>query len=77
MQEKIIEIIANQLETENEKINSDSLISEDLGAHSLDIVEIITDIEDTLSITIPDEVIPDFRTVGDIVNYLESVLTDI
>ncbi len=72
MQEKIIEIFANQLGTDSEKTNSDTLILEDLGAHSLDIVEILTDIEDTLNVTIPDEVIPDFRTVGDIVSYLES-----
>ncbi len=72
MEEKIIEIIAKELDIESVKINLDTLILEELGAHSLDVIEIITDIEDTFNIAIPDEAIPDFKAVGDIIKYIES-----
>lgn len=74
MENKIWEIFARQLEIDADTITPDSLIIEDLGAHSLDIVEILAEIEDTFNVTIPDEDIPGFKTVSDIKTYLENHL---
>ncbi|MBQ7821059.1 MAG: acyl carrier protein [Clostridia bacterium] len=68
----IIDIISEILNTDSALISKDTLILEDLGANSLDIIEIITEIEDCLKITIPDDVIPGFKTVGDLSAYVES-----
>lgn len=72
MIEKIIEIFASQLQVDPASVSGDTLILEDLGADSLDIIEILTDIEDTFDISIPDEDIPNFKTVGDIAKYIEK-----
>ena len=72
MLEKIIEIFASQLQIDSASVNADTLILEDLGADSLDIIEILTEIEDTFDISIPDEDIPRFKTVGDIAKYIEE-----
>ena len=47
-------------------------IQEDLGADSLDVVDLITTIEDEFDISIPDEAVDEIKTVGDIVNYIEK-----
>ncbi len=72
MKDKIIEIIAKQLETAPEEINESTLIVEDLGADSLDVIEILSEIEDNMNITVPDEDIPTMKTVGDIIRYIEE-----
>lgn len=72
MSEKIIEIIANQLSIDKEKITNDSTMSDDFGADSLDIVEIIMAIEDETGVSIPDEVIVEIKTVGELIAYVEA-----
>ena len=72
MLEKIIEIFASQLQIDSASVNADTLILEDLGADSLVIIEILTEIEDTFDISILDEDIPSFKTVGDIAKYIEE-----
>lgn len=72
MTEKIIEIIANQLSIDKDKINNDSTMSDDFGADSLDIVEIIMAIEDETGVTIPDDVIVEIKTVGELIAYVEA-----
>ena len=70
--EKIRKILADQLEIEESKITLDSNLVEDLNADSLDIVELIMDVEQEYDITIPDEDLPEVVTVKDIVSYIES-----
>ena len=70
--EKIREIIAGQLRLSTEDVRSDSLIVEELGADSIDIVEILTAFEDHYQITVSDEEIISFRTPEDILAYLEE-----
>ena len=72
MYEKIVEIIANQLHIDPSKINSDTDIVEELGADSLDIVEMLMELEQNFSITIPDEEIIRFKTPKDILEYVEQ-----
>lgn len=69
---RIIETIARELAIEEERISAESDIIEDLCANSLDIVSIITALEDTYGITVPDEAIIDLRTPALIVNYIEE-----
>ncbi len=70
--EKIRKILADQLEIEENKITLDSNLVDDLNADSLDIVELIMDVEQEYDITIPDEDLPAVVTVKDIVSYIES-----
>lgn len=69
---KVVEIISEQLSVDSSTISMDSLILEDLGADSLDIVELVMNLEDEVGFEIPTEVIESFKTVGDVVSYLES-----
>ncbi|MDE6110355.1 MAG: acyl carrier protein, partial [Eubacterium sp.] len=69
--EKIKEILAEQLDIENaESITMDSLLVEDLGADSLDSIDIVMSVEDEFKIEVPDEVIESMNSVADIVNYI-------
>ena len=70
--EKVKEIIAKQLSVKVEAIQDSTNIAEELGADSLDLVEILMSLEDEFGISIPDEVIPQIKTIKDIVDYIES-----
>ena len=59
--------------SERDKITMDTSLKENLGADSLDIVDITLELEDRIEVEIPDEVYKEFKTVGDIVNYLNSL----
>jgi len=70
--EKIRDIIAKQLDLDPESITMESRLVEDLKADSLDVVELIMDMEQEFDLEIPDEELPKVQTVGDIVNYVEA-----
>lgn len=70
--EKLKKILSEQLEIEEDYIKLDSDIVDDLGASSLDIVDIVMSIEDEFSLEVPDELIERVQTVGDIVDFLEE-----
>ena len=72
MFEQIVEIISRQLKAEPEEITLNTNIMEDLGADSLDVVELLMAIEETFGVTVPDEDVPGLRTVKDIIDYVES-----
>lgn len=61
--EKLKDIIAEQLSVEADEVNMDSNIQDDLGADSLDVVDLITTIEDEFDISIPDEAVEEIKTV--------------
>ncbi len=71
--ERVKATIAKQLRIDVETINDDSAIVEDLGADSIDIVEMLMTLEDEMNITIPDEV-TGVKTVKDIAEYIDSAL---
>ncbi|HBR32151.1 MAG: acyl carrier protein [Eubacteriales bacterium] len=73
MLEKIKEIISKQLRIEVSTISKDSNIIEDLGADSLDLVEMLMSIEDNLGIVVSDDDAADLKTVGDVARFLEKV----
>lgn len=71
--EKVVAILAEQLDIANEdSITMDSLLVEDLGADSLDAIDIVMSVEDEFKMEIPDDVIETMETVADIVNYIEN-----
>ena len=70
--EQLQEIIADQLELDVEEISYDSHILDDLGADSLDVVDLVMSIEDEFGIEVPDEALENIRTVEDMVKYIED-----
>ena len=68
------ELLARQLEIDPEKISPDTDILEDLGADSLDIVELVMAIEEEYDIVITDEQAQNVRTVKQLVELLESIV---
>ena len=69
---KIKEIIADKLSVDPESITLEASFIDDLNADSLDIVELIMALEDELEMEIPDEDVENFKTVGDVVNYVKA-----
>ena len=72
--EKVKDIIEKQLGVEREKLTPDASFIEDLGADSLDIVELVMEFEKEFNIDIPDEDAEKLRTVGDATAYLNGKL---
>ena len=70
--ERIREIICDQLDLEEDKVTMDSDIMEDFEADSLDVVDLVMSIEDEFGLEVPDDQIENFRTVGDVVRYIEE-----
>lgn len=70
--EKFVEILADQLDVDKDTITPETKIAEDLNADSLDVVEMLMAIEDEFNIEIPDEEIENFKTVNDVVEYIQN-----
>lgn len=68
--EKVREMLARQMEIDESEITMDTHIVDDLGADSLDAVDLITTVEDEFSIFITDEEAKDLFTVSEIVNFI-------
>lgn len=73
MFEEIAKILAEQLGIPQSKITLESDIVKDLGADSLDVVELLMTLEDNTGKTIPEDKVTDLKTVGDVVKLLESL----
>lgn len=71
--EKIRKILCEQLDIEEDTVSMESNIAEDLGADSMDVVDLIMSIEDEFEVEVPDEKIESIKTVGDVVNYIEQM----
>ncbi len=71
--DKVREALAKQFELDPESITLDTNLIDDLGADSLDVVELIMSLEDEFGITISDEDAAQLYTVGRIVDYLENL----
>ena len=77
MYEKVQAILARQLRVDPAIVTPEAQIKKDLGADSLDILQLLIRIEDQYGITIPDKALATFKTVGDVVAYLEQEGTQI
>jgi len=72
MFEKIRKLIAEQLNMDEEKITMESKVIEDLGADSLDMVEMLMTLEDEFDVRIPEDASNSMSTVGDLVKFIED-----
>ena len=70
--DKIKDIIVEQLDVEEDAVTMEASITEDLGADSLDVVDLVMSIEESFDVEIPDEEVENIKTVGDIVKYIEN-----
>ncbi len=70
--EKVASLVAEQLGIDKKNVKENSNIIEDLGADSLDVIEMLMTLEDEFGITIPDEKINQIKTIGQIVELIEQ-----
>ena len=70
--EKVKAILAEQFDVEEDKITADTDLQEDLGADSLDVVDLLMSIEDEFEVEVPDEEIENIKTIGSLVSYIEA-----
>ena len=70
--EKVKSIIVDQLDVDEDKVTLNSNIQDDLGADSLDIVDLVMSFEDEFDLEIPDDQVENIKTVGDVVKYIEE-----
>lgn len=72
MLEKLTEIIREQTGDDTITINRDSVLLADLGINSFDLINLVCVLEDEFEVEIPDRVIGDFKTVGDVMDYIST-----
>ena len=70
--DKVKEILMDQLDVEEEKVTMEASIVDDLGADSLDLVDMVMSLEEEFDVEIPDDQVENIKTVGDIVKYIED-----
>ena len=70
--EKVKANLSEQFDVEEDTITPDTSITEDLGADSLDVVDLLMSIEDEFEIEIPDGEVENIKTVGELVSYIEN-----
>lgn len=70
--EKITEILSEQFDVSADEIHVDTALQDDLGADSLDVVDLLMSIEDEFAVEIPDEEVENIKTVGALVEYIEN-----
>jgi len=71
LQERLYALVANQLGLEREELVPEAHILDDLGADSLDVVELMMALEESFDIVVPDEDVERLQTIGDVQQYLE------
>lgn len=72
MLEKLITLIKDKTNVDTSAINENSILLSDLGMNSLDLVQLVCDVEDEFDVEIPDRLIRSFKTVGDVINFLKE-----
>ena len=74
--DKVKKIIVDQLDVEEDKVTEAASITDDLGADSLDVVDLVMSFEEEVDIEIPDDQVEKIKTVGDIVKFIEEKVED-
>ena len=72
VRDRVIEIICEQMGQSKEKVSEDTSFINDLGADSLDTVELVMELEDEFDLSIPDDAAEKIKTVGDAIGYIEE-----
>ncbi len=71
IEERVIQIVCDNLGVNREQVTRNTSFQEDIGADSLDVVELVMELETEFEITIPDEEAERIRTVGEAIDYVE------
>lgn len=74
--DKVKKIIVDQIDVEEDKVTEAASITDDLGADSLDVVDLVMSFEEEFDIEIPDDQVEKIKTVGDIVKFIEEKVED-
>ena len=74
MKDKVVEIIANQLGIDHGDVTPEASVVDDLGADSLDVVELVMALEEEFNLEIPDEEAEKIKSVNDIFSHMENAL---
>ena len=72
MLEKLSKLVYNQTGDDSIEIRRESVLLADLGMNSFDLVNLVCEVEDEFDVEIPDRVIGTFKTVGDVIDYIEA-----
>ncbi len=72
LSDRIQSIVADQLGVEPADVTKDASILDDLGADSLDVVELVMTLEEAFNIEVPDDAVEEMRTIGDVQRFVES-----
>ena len=72
VEERVIEIVCENLGVNKEQVTRSTSFTEDIGADSLDIVELVMAFEEEFSVEVPDEDAEKLQTVGDVIKYIEE-----
>ena len=70
--EKVKAILSEQFDVEEDKITPETSLIDDLGANSLDVVDLVMSIEDEFEVEVPDDEVENIKTVDDLVKYIEN-----
>ena len=70
--EKVVAILSEQFDVDADTITAATTLEEDLGADSLDVVDLVMSIEDEFGVEVPDEEVENIKTVGALVEYIEA-----
>ena len=76
IEERVTNIVCEQMGSSRDKIHENTSFINDLGADSLDTVELVMEFEDEFEINIPDEDAEKIQTVGDAINYIKSRMSE-
>ena len=72
VEQRVIDIVSEQLGVDKEKISRETSFVNDLGADSLDTVELVMELEEEFDITIPDDAAEKIQTVGQAIDYIDE-----
>ena len=72
--ETIRKLLSEQLDIDEEEITMESTLLEDLGADSIELVDLVMSVEEEYDIEVPDDALDNIRTVGDAVRFLEDLI---
>lgn len=70
--DKLKELVVDQLGVEDDEVTMEATMQDDLGADSLDLVDLVMSVEEEFGVKVADEDLENIKTVGDIVNYIEE-----
>ena len=75
VQDRVVDIVAEQLGVDKEKVTPETSFVNDLGADSLDTVELVMELEEEFDISIPDDAAEKIQTVGQAIEFIEKAQT--